>query len=154
MTNPNILYLLCLVLVILLLGRAWLRVVRPPQQYIWRSHSPRARTPMALALLQRSLRKFCGLGQNLWLHCSKSKCALRNLVGRWKLHIRSIDFGLVYRQLSDGSLQIEPRTEARMSGIETLLAKYPWMDRFDFQMFLDGFDAGERYRAGISDSGS
>jgi hypothetical protein len=41
-----------------------------------------------------------------------------------------------------------------MRGIDTLLAKYPWMDLIDRQIFLDGFDAGEQYRAGISDSGN
>ena len=34
---------------------------------------------------------------------------------------------------------------ARNSGIENMLATYPWADTLDLQMFLAGFDAGEEF---------
>ena len=37
------------------------------------------------------------------------------------------------------------RTLARNSGIENMLATYPWADTLDLQMFLAGFDAGEEF---------
>jgi hypothetical protein len=41
-----------------------------------------------------------------------------------------------------------------MIGIDTELAKYPWLDLVDPQIFLDGFDAEERHSQNISCSGS
>jgi hypothetical protein len=37
-----------------------------------------------------------------------------------------------------------------MNGIDTLLAKHPWLDLVDRQIFLDGFDTGEQYVRRIS----
>ena len=39
------------------------------------------------------------------------------------------------------------RTLARNLGIRNLLATYPWADNLDLQLFLAGFDAGERFAA-------
>lgn len=44
---------------------------------------------------------------------------------------------------SDGSYRQTQRASARTVGIEALLAKRPWMDRVDLQIYLDGFDEGE-----------
>lgn len=47
-----------------------------------------------------------------------------------------------------GHLCPDERTNARAEGIENLLATHPWVDSADLQVFLLGFDAGEKY--GIS----
>jgi hypothetical protein len=47
---------------------------------------------------------------------------------------------------------MESRTSAYIEGIGNLWAKYPWIDTFDLKVFLDGFDAGERYSPHSSDS--
>lgn len=89
--------------------------------------------------------------RTLWNRC---QIAHSNLIGRWKTHIVRVDYGPLFRRSPDGSLQLESSTQARMSGIKILLAKYPWLDLFDRQIFLNGFEAGERYRGSIVDSGN
>ena len=82
----------------------------------------------------------------------KLQRAVQNQIGRWKNHIEQVDLGPAFRALPDGSLVQESRTTARSEGIRNLSAKYPWTDLFDHQMFLDGFEAGERYAARSADS--
>lgn len=60
--------------------------------------------------------------------------------------------GPCFRKLVDGALVQESRTTARSEGIDKELAKYPWMDLVHYQIFLDGFDAGEQYCPNNSDS--
>ena len=48
-----------------------------------------------------------------------------------------------------GQYRRNARTHARAEGIKALWAKHPWADRPDLQMFLDGFDAGERYARSV-----
>lgn len=77
--------------------------------------------------------------------------AFRSLVG----HIRSqsskelpsVDLGPAPLLLPDGSLLDQPGTRARAQGIESLWAKYPWVDMADRRIFLMGFEAGEQTRA-------
>lgn len=45
--------------------------------------------------------------------------------------------------LSDGIYRENQRASARTVGIEALLARQPWMDQLDLQIYLEGFDAGE-----------
>lgn|ERR1039458_708726 len=84
----------------------------------------------------------------------KLRSGVKSLIGRWQSHTGRVDIGPAFRRLPDGSIQTEPRTNARSQGIDTELAKFPWLDLIDRQIFLDGFDAGERYKAGILDSGT
>ena len=58
-----------------------------------------------------------------------------------------VHVGPAYR-CHDGHLYPDERTESRAEGIETLLASHPWADSADIQVFLIGFDAGEKF--GIS----
>jgi hypothetical protein len=44
----------------------------------------------------------------------------------------------------EGLLLDQPGTRARAEGIRNLSAKYPWADIVHHQIFLMGFDAGER----------
>jgi hypothetical protein len=44
-----------------------------------------------------------------------------------------------------GAYQRNARTHARAEGIRVLSAKFPWVDRADLRIFLEGFDAGEQY---------
>jgi hypothetical protein len=50
-----------------------------------------------------------------------------------------------------GHYQPNARTHARGEGIRALLAKHPWADRPDFQIFLEGFDAGEQFARSAND---
>src|ERR1039458_398229 len=79
----------------------------------------------------------------VFLWC-KSQSAVKSLIGHWKSHTGRVDIGPEFRLAPDRSLEREPRTIARSKGIDTELAKYPWTDLIDHQIFLDGFDAGER----------
>jgi hypothetical protein len=45
----------------------------------------------------------------------------------------------------DGSTREALGTLARSESIESLLARYRWVDTVDLRMFLEGFDAGESY---------
>lgn len=82
----------------------------------------------------------------------RSQRAVKSLIGHWKSRIEQVDIGPAFRRLPDGSYLPEPRTIARSKGIDSELAKYPWMDLIDRQIFLDGFDAGERYDQSTSDN--
>lgn len=90
-----------------------------------------------------------------WCGCQTPRVCL---LGRWKSASTLVDYGpaSVCRpdgsaiRLRDGSPVLESRTQARMNGIDTLLAKHPWLDLVDRQIFLDGFDTGEQYVRRIS----
>jgi hypothetical protein len=61
---------------------------------------------------------------------------------------KPIDFGPALRCREDGSWHANERTDARSKSIDMLLAKYPWADIEDARMFLEGFDAGEKWALG------
>jgi hypothetical protein len=58
-----------------------------------------------------------------------------------------VDLGPAFQRQGECYLPNE-RTNACAEGTRTLLAIRPWADAVDLQMFLMGFDAGEKY--GIS----
>jgi hypothetical protein len=118
---------------------------------IWAIRRSLSKSPRAAKRFELLLEQWCVLQQKIDFLCSKSKSSLRSLVGHWKTRIETVDYGPCFRRLSDGSLRQESRTIARMRGRDTLLAKYPWMDLVDHQIFLEGFDAGEQYGRNISD---
>jgi hypothetical protein len=64
---------------------------------------------------------------------------------------KPLDFGAALRSQEDGSWQANERTDARIQSIDKLLAKHPWADYEDARMFLEGFDAGEKWVLGIPD---
>jgi hypothetical protein len=69
------------------------------------------------------------------------------------INFPSVDFGPALRRFPDGSLRPEVRTQARSLDTSRLEAKYPWVDTVDVRMFLEGFDAGERWSLDSRDSG-
>ena len=89
----------------------------------------------------------------LFYRCSAT---LRSARGHWKTHtgkgFRAVDLGPALRQLEDGTYQPIGRTTARIECTDRLLAKHPWADVVDLQIFLDGFDAGEQWGRGNLDS--
>ena len=56
-----------------------------------------------------------------------------------------LDFGPALQRLPDGSFVPSARTDGRSLGIDRLLARYPWADKLDAQIYLEGFDEGERW---------
>jgi len=90
---------------------------------------------------------------------SLSTANLAFLLCRWyaafrsfRAHIRiqsarngaSVDVGPALQRQGE-CYQPNERTTARAEGIEKLRATHPWADAVDLQMFLAGFDAGEKY---------
>jgi len=53
-----------------------------------------------------------------------------------------------------GSLQPNARTESRRQGIESIKESRQWAGPLDFEIFLEGFDWGERFANCIQDSGT
>jgi hypothetical protein len=101
------------------------------------------------------LTALCSKALRLWYIASS---AFRSFRGHLRNHnakeYPSVDFGPAFQRLGDGSLQPDDRTNARSVGIDTLSAKYPWIDTVDCRIFLSGFDEGERYSRRTHDSGN
>jgi hypothetical protein len=64
--------------------------------------------------------------------------------------IRSVDLGPAF-SLRDAGWPPNTRTSARAEGIRRLQATRPEADIADVQVFLAGFDEGERYALGRED---
>ncbi len=80
----------------------------------------------------------------------------------WCFAFRSFRAHIRIQRATRGSLLVGPslvqrgeyyrvneRTQARVAGIEKLRANFPWAGLPHFQMFLAGFDEGERYGMAI-----
>jgi hypothetical protein len=70
-------------------------------------------------------------------------------LGHLRNHNARVEYGRPFQRLPDGSYRDEPRTLARISDTDKILAMYPWMDLVDRRIFLAGWDAGERYSQSI-----
>lgn len=70
---------------------------------------------------------------------------------RFVFRIRSIqayspvDYGPGIQFLQDEEERALSRTDARIQSTDNLLAKHRWADVEDVRIFLEGFDAGERW---------
>ena len=62
-----------------------------------------------------------------------------------------VDLGPLLERSNCGQLQRNGRTDARSYGTQALVSRYPWASSIDLQVFLDGFDMGERYALGTLD---
>ena len=83
------------------------------------------------------------------------RLASRSLVGHTKTLLDkkrwAVDFGPLFERLPCGCLVPDERTDARSIGIQEIESRYPWASIVELQVFLEGFDAGERY--GLRTSG-
>ena len=117
-------------------------------------HIQRAKIQMVSKPSRLLVQRWCGLRASLdfvWYRFETARwAALRHR----KNHSEPVEYGPLLTEWPDGSWREIPRTRARIAGIRTLSAKYPWMGNSDHQMFLDGFDAGERYSQGIAGLGN
>jgi hypothetical protein len=57
----------------------------------------------------------------------------------------AVDFGPLLERLPCGCLVHDGRTDARSVGTQEIESRYPWASIVELQMFLEGFDVGERY---------
>jgi hypothetical protein len=64
----------------------------------------------------------------------------------WSLHL-----GPWYEVLPTECLVRNGRSNARSVGIQELKSRYPWANTVELEMFLEGFDKGERFALGKSD---
>ena len=55
------------------------------------------------------------------------------------------DLGPAYRQLPNGCLVANERSDVRSEGIQKLESRYPWANTVELEMYLEGFDAGEQF---------
>ena len=82
----------------------------------------------------------------LW---NRANATLRSARGHWKIQSTTkhfgVDFGPALQCLPDGSYQPRIETQARIHGIDSLLATLPWADIVDMKIFLDGFEAGAQW---------
>jgi len=80
-------------------------------------------------------------------------CALRWVSGSLFPCIRillakkywGVDLGPAYCSLLSGCLVANERTDARSDGIQKLRSHYPWANTVLLDVYLEGFDAGERF---------
>jgi hypothetical protein len=118
--------------------------VTPTTGGILASQSPHCRSVLQ-TLLPFAVR--C-LGPTAMRHLCISLSALRSCLGHIRTALRegqySIGIGPVFAQ----SGQLDLRTHSRNEGIEKVRSRFPWMDVLDIQIFLAGFDAGERFAGG------
>jgi len=85
---------------------------------------------------------------NLAFYAHTAHAAVRNFHGRIGILFATrggVPLGPALQQLQAGHLQRNARTYARAEGIRNLQATHPWVDKFDLQIFLAGFDAGEQH---------
>jgi hypothetical protein len=54
-------------------------------------------------------------------------------------------------RIQDGRYQNHERIRSRAAGIETMRSNSPWVDSVDIRIFLQGWDAGEKYSMGLTD---
>ncbi len=80
-------------------------------------------------------------------------CALQSEGRSFLGHIKTqlgrrhwcVDLGPVYERLPNGCLSQHRRTEARSDGMRELESDHPWASTVDLQIYLEGFDKGERF---------
>lgn len=77
--------------------------------------------------------------------------SLRSLRGHIEMQLSTerlaVDLGPAWDKLPDGSYRENTRTAVRSRCVEVLLARHPWVDSVDLQMFLMGLDAGAELSA-------
>ena len=117
-------------------------------------HSPHSK----FLLGTKSGRLALALGYSLAAFWSKSSATLRSAHGHWRTQIStrnpSVDFGPALQCLPSRSFQPRVETQARIRGIDSLVATRPWVDIVDMQIFLEGFEAGAQWCRSNQDSGS
>jgi hypothetical protein len=64
---------------------------------------------------------------------------------------RGVLLGPWYETLPNGCLVRNRRTDARSVGIQELTSRYPEANTIELEMFLEGFDKGERFALGRQD---
>lgn len=73
----------------------------------------------------------------------------RSFLGRMKTLLAKkhwgVDLGPEFEVLPGGHLVENSRTNARSQGTQKLKSDYPWASTIDFEIFLQGFHAGEQY---------
>ena len=88
------------------------------------------------------------LGKYLWRKSYTLFSELRSLLGSLRIQLVKdrlfVSLGPSFEPHLQG-WQRNRRTIARMRGIGNLLAIYPWATHQNFEIFLMGFDAGERW---------
>jgi hypothetical protein len=75
-------------------------------------------------------------------------CRTRTLLA---IEHEGVDLGSVLERLPSGHLIQNERTSARSCGIRELVSAHPWASNIDLQIYLVGFDAGERFAHRNSD---
>jgi hypothetical protein len=91
---------------------------------------------------------------------NKLVCALRqegrSFFGRIQTLLERRQWGLILgaalERDSTGQLLPNKRTNARSDGIQELVARYPWASTTDLEIFLSGFDMGERFALHIANT--
>lgn len=61
----------------------------------------------------------------------------------------AVDLGPLFQPLPDGCFDENSRTRSRRLGIEAIKQSHPWANTVDLEIFLQGFDWGERYALDI-----
>jgi hypothetical protein len=111
-----------------------------------KAYAPAGRILRAWRSLQRPALRFYRRSIQRW-------CIARTLYRSLRGHIREqlaiegkpeVGLGSAYLEDTSGRLQPNMRTYVRILGIQSLNAKYPWASPVDLQIFLSGFDDGER----------
>ena len=80
------------------------------------------------------------------LYAHRLPSVLRSALGHLRLRFpKDSSCGPSLGRGADQRLSPNTRTLARFEGIQALSARFPWVDKTDCNMFLFGFDAGERW---------
>jgi hypothetical protein len=108
-------------------------------------YAPAGRILRGWRAVIRPILHFCRSGNRRW-------CVARTLCRSLRGHIQArlaiehepVDLGPAYLGDCSGRLQPNISLYARTLGIQSLSAKYPWASLVDSQIFLLGFDEGEK----------
>ena len=114
-----------------------------------RAQSAADRTPLSMFRWVSKSSRLTACRKSMVVLWNRANATLRSACGHWKTQSTTkhsgLDFGPALRRLADGSLQPRIETQARIRGIDNLLAIRPWADIVDMQIFLDGFEAGAQW---------
>lgn len=108
------------------------------------------RQPFSLKLFLFDIVRFSRIVRGEVRSCYGRICVLRDSRIRWGRagSREGLDLGPLFVSGSDGHLEYSTEPLARSTGIESISAKYPWLNDGDDLLILEGWELGKQFALG------